>query len=69
MESFITRAMEFSSKVVEGYVDKREVLEDFFREFILSVRGGPFPPLSAYFGGVVSSEVIKSITNKFMPIN
>ena len=28
-----------------------------------------FPPLCAYFGGFVSQEVIKAITNKYSPIN
>ena len=30
---------------------------------------GCLPPLSAYLGGVVSQEVIKAITKKYMPIN
>ena len=28
-----------------------------------------FPPLCAFFGGIVSQEAIKSITGKFNPIN
>jgi molybdopterin/thiamine biosynthesis adenylyltransferase len=29
---------------------------------------GEFAPLSAYLGGFVAQEVVKSLTNKFMPI-
>lgn len=30
---------------------------------------GNFPPLNAFLGGYVSQEVIKAITNKYMPTN
>ena len=35
--------------------------------FLMTSRG-VLPPLNAFLGGMVSQEVIKSITNKFMPI-
>jgi hypothetical protein len=35
--------------------------------FLMTARG-VLPPLNAFLGGVVSQEIIKSITHKFMPI-
>lgn len=29
---------------------------------------GPFAPLAAFFGGLVSQEIIKCLTNKFIPV-
>lgn len=29
--------------------------------------GGSFPPLAAFMGGYASQEIVKAITNKFMP--
>ena len=38
------------------------------RQFALTCSGN-FPPLVAFIGGFVSQEAIKSITNKYMPVN
>lgn len=45
-----------------------EALLSFVTRVLQSKRGN-FGPLSAFLGGYVSQEVIKAITNKFMPTN
>lgn len=45
-----------------------EINEEKHRLFLMTSRG-ILPPLNAFLGGVVSQEIIKSITNKFMPLN
>lgn len=37
--------------------------------FALTGQVGEFAPLSAFFGGFAASELIKSLTNKFMPVH
>ncbi len=36
---------------------------------VLQSKDGNFGPLSAFLGGYLGQEVIKAITNKFMPTN
>jgi hypothetical protein len=44
-----------------------EISPEIHRLFLMTARG-VLPPLNALLGGVVSQEIIKSITHKFMPI-
>ena len=44
-----------------------EGLKDFAKAFCL-VAEAELPSIGAYLGGLVSQEVIKAITNKYMPI-
>jgi molybdopterin/thiamine biosynthesis adenylyltransferase len=41
---------------------------DFLTKFALVCQAGEFAPLSAFFGGFVAQELIKALTNKFMPV-
>ena len=40
----------------------------FALQFVFTVTAGSFAPLSAFFGGFVSQEIIKCLTNKFIPV-
>ena len=42
-------------------------LMKFLRNFSL-ISQGIFPPLGAYLGGIVSQEVIKAVTGKYIPV-
>lgn len=41
---------------------------DQLAQVVFFTRNSVFPPLCAFFGGLVGQEVLKSITNKFTPI-
>jgi hypothetical protein len=65
-----------ADKILETYRTKfastfplaDEISPEIHRLFLMTARG-VLPPLNALLGGVVSQEIIKSITHKFMPIN
>jgi ubiquitin-activating enzyme E1-like protein 2 len=68
---------EFKAKVVENLehfkaeltiTNLAQILNKLTRVFYFSSRGRCFPPLAAIYGGIVGQEVLKSITNKFLPV-
>ncbi len=55
----------FKSELSMENID--QILNKLMRVFYFSSRG-KFPPLAAIYGGIIGQEVLKSITNKFVPI-
>ncbi len=55
----------FKSELTMENLD--QTLNKLIRVFYFSSRGH-FPPLAAVYGGIIGQEVLKSITNKFIPI-
>lgn len=55
-------------KYFKGYSEEEpsEKLEKFVRTFSMTCQGS-LPPLCAFWGGFVSQEIIKAITQKFKP--
>ena len=51
-------------------IDSEKVSEinEKIHMLFLMISRGTLPPLNAFLGGVVSQEIIKSITHKFMPL-
>lgn len=47
---------------------KLEALQNHLAQFALTAQVGEFAPLAAFLGGFAASEVIKCLTNKFMPV-
>ena len=41
---------------------------DQMAKVVYYTQNSSFPPLCAFFGGLVGQEILKSITNKFMPV-
>ncbi len=58
----------FVEKVKAIITDLSEKAEKLVRKFSYTCCGN-FAPLCSFFGGLVSQEVFKSITGKYMPIN
>lgn len=54
-------------KTISASENNTKLFEQIIKAFAHTCRG-TFPPLSAFIGGVVAQEAIKSITKKYMPI-
>lgn len=59
-ELFLKYFKQFSTEELDGKIEK------FVRTFSLVCQGS-LPPLCAFWGGFVSQEIIKAITQKFKP--
>jgi tRNA A37 threonylcarbamoyladenosine dehydratase len=55
----------FSKEDIEAKTKQFDLL---LTQFAMSSCAGSFAPLSAFLGGFVAQEVIKSLTNKFTPV-
>ncbi len=67
-ESFLTQAESALSKLNDkARFERLENATQIFQT-IYSTAKAKFPPLCAFFGGVVAQEALKSLTNKFTPI-
>lgn len=66
IDIFQSVASRYISK--DDLTSKEEQIRTFALQFGFSVSAGSFAPLSAFFGGFVSQEIIKCLTNKFIPV-
>ncbi|KAJ1675270.1 E1 ubiquitin-activating protein [Spiromyces aspiralis] len=67
-EADAAEVLRYAHEINDAWAQKTELNDDLLRQLAYQAQGD-LSPMIAVFGGIVAQEVLKSVTNKFMPIN